>query len=169
MVLSMSRTLYVIRHGIAADRALYAQDGDRPLTSGGQQKTEKVAKRLVALGISVHQIVTSPLVRAHQTAEILKAATLSDRLTVSPYLAPGGNLEDWLNWWMQDDPSDEATVAIVGHEPDLGEWVERLVWGEAKQHLVVKKAGVLGVSLPVGQPAIGQSELFWLTPPRFLL
>jgi phosphohistidine phosphatase len=163
------RTLYVIRHGIAADRALYAKDSDRPLTPTGQQKTEKVAQRLVTLGIVVSQIVTSPLVRARQTADILQAANLSDRLAISPHLAPGGRLEDWLDWWMHNDRADDATVAIVGHEPDLGTWVERLVWGETKQHLVVKKAGVLGVSLPVDQDAIGHSELFWLTPPRFLL
>jgi phosphohistidine phosphatase len=162
----MGKTLYIIRHGIAADRGLYAQDGDRPLTEAGRAKTTAIARRLVSLDLTVDCILTSPLLRAQQTAQILQDAGLSDRLEPWPHLAPGGSLPAALAE-LSDRP--ESTLALVGHEPDLGEWVETLVWGAPKQHLVVKKAGVLGVQLPDAGSAMGESQLFWLTPPRFLL
>jgi phosphohistidine phosphatase len=56
----------------------------------------------------------------------------------------------------------------VGHEPSLGEWAECLVWGEARGRLRLKKAGVIGINVPLDDP-IGNSELFWLVPPRVLV
>jgi phosphohistidine phosphatase len=70
---------------------------------------------------------------------------------------------------MQWRSTGGTQLAIVGHEPDLGEWAEQLVWGKAQQRLVVKKAGVIGIRLPTTGDLVGNSELFWLTPPRFLL
>lgn len=64
--------LYLIRHGIAAERGTYPKDEERPLTEKGRAKTQKVAQRLYALGLRFDFILTSPLVRARQTAEILK-------------------------------------------------------------------------------------------------
>ncbi|MBF2087951.1 MAG: phosphohistidine phosphatase SixA [Synechococcales cyanobacterium K44_A2020_017] len=162
----MPHILYFIRHGIAADRSLYAQDSDRPLSEAGNQKTENIAQRLVSLGVTVDRILTSPLLRARQTAEILKAAGMSDRLEVLPFLSPGGRIQDALVW-LEHCPAQ--SLALVGHEPDLGEWVESLVWGEPRQGLVVKKASIMGIQLPDGGDPIGQSQLFWLAPPRFLL
>jgi phosphohistidine phosphatase len=56
----------------------------------------------------------------------------------------------------------------VGHEPNLSLWAETLLWGKTNGVLTLKKAGVLGLTLPEQTP-IGNSTLFWLTPPRFLL
>jgi broad specificity phosphatase PhoE len=64
-------TLYLIRHGLAVDREPDQPDADRPLTSAGIQKTRQVAARLVASGLSCDWLLTSPLVRAYQTAQIL--------------------------------------------------------------------------------------------------
>jgi phosphohistidine phosphatase len=165
--------LYLIRHGIAAERGTYANDDERPLTEEGIRKTKQVAKRLYELDIRFDLILTSPLVRARQTAEILQTIGLAKRLEESAHLAPGGSLEAWLEWleqWRSNGGSNNGTqLAIVGHEPDLGEWAERLVWGEARQNLVVKKAGVIGIYLPDAGKIIGNSELFWFTPPRLLL
>jgi phosphohistidine phosphatase len=162
--------LYFIRHGIAAERDTYGHDEERPLTEEGRRKTRQVAKRLVELKLQFDLILTSPLVRAHQTAEILQAEGLSDRLEVSDYLAPDGSLEAWLLWfdeWQRSHP--RACLAIVGHQPDLGNWAETLAWGQAKDGLVLKKAGVIGLTLPNSGPAIANSSLFWLSPPKFLL
>lgn len=113
-------------------------------------------------------ILTSPLVRARQTAEILQACGLCDLLEESVYLAPGGDFDSWLKWLQEWQSNQESRLAIVGHEPDLGEWAEKLVWGEVRYRLIVKKAGVIGLFLPEDDP-VGQSQLFWLTPPRLLL
>lgn len=159
--------LYLIRHGIAAERGTYANDDDRPLTEAGIRKTKQVAKRIHDLEVRFDLIQTSPLPRARQTAEILQAAQLSDHLSESPYLAPAGDFAAWLKW-LQHWRTEGTRLAIVGHEPDVGEWAERLIWGEPRQHLIVKKASIMGLLLPEGSP-VGRSQLFWLAPPRFMV
>lgn len=160
--------LYIIRHGLAGEHGTYANDEERPLTEEGQRRTKQVARRLYELGVRFDLIQTSPLVRARQTAEILQSVRLGKHLEESVDLKPGGDLDRWLKWqqsWRQQGRS----LAIVGHEPNLGIWAEQLLWGEARHRLVVKKAGVIGLSLPDDGSPIGRSQLFWLTPPRLLL
>lgn len=133
------------------------------------QKTGKVAKRLRELGLQFDLILTSPFVRAKQTAEILQAEGLSDRLESSPFLAQGGSFQQWLEWFQQWRQPSQPTLALVGHEPDLTEWIETLVWGKPVGRLVLKKAGAVGLSIPNSGSPVGQSDLFWLAPPRLLL
>jgi phosphohistidine phosphatase len=163
-------TLYLIRHGIAAEQGTYARDEERPLTEEGRRKTRQVAQRLFELELRFGLILTSPLVRSRQTAEILQSEGLSSQLEMSDLLAPNSSLEAWLVWFSKWQRSHlQADLAIVGHQPDLGNWAEILVWGHARDGLVVKKAGVLGLTLPNSGPAIANSVLFWLSPPKFLL
>lgn len=164
-----STELYFIRHGIAAERGTYEEDGDRPLTDEGHHKTTDVAERLYQLGLRFDLILTSPLVRARQTAEILKTVGLCDRLEESSDLAPAGSFDHWLTWLTLWRQSGGERLALVGHQPDLADWVETLIWSESRQQLVLKKAGVIGLLLPQNETPIGRSQLFWLTPPRFLL
>lgn len=162
--------LYLIRHGIAADRKHYANDADRPLTDEGVRKTRNVARRLQSLGLKFDLILTSPLVRARQTADLLQGEKLGTTLQEQTFLSPGGNIQDWLQWlegWQPQQP--ESKLALVGHQPDLGNWAEVLVWGEVREVLVVKKAGVIGLTLPGSGSPIGNSLLFWLTAPGLLL
>jgi phosphohistidine phosphatase len=165
----MTIELYLIRHGIAAERGTYDQDGDRPLTSAGRHKTQAVAERLVALGIQVDLILTSPLVRARQTADLLQGALGKVTVAESEFLAPGGDFQSWCRWFADWSQGGGQRLALVGHEPDLGEWAERLVWGAVRYRLMVKKAGVIGIQVSQPQDPVGTSELFWLTPPRLLL
>lgn len=165
----MSIELYLIRHGLAGEHGSYANDGDRPLTEEGHRKTQQVAERLRSLELHVDLILTSPLVRARQTAEILYTAGFSQQLEESPHLAPTGKFNDWLLWFDQWRQSSGARLALVGHEPDLSTWAEQLIWGSAKHHLILKKAGVVGLLLPPSGSPVGASELFWFTPPRFLV
>lgn len=160
--------LYLIRHGLAGQHGDYVNDDERPLTSEGKRKTEQVAKRLRSLDLEFDLILTSPLTRAQQTAELLKAAHLGKALEVEGYLAPSGNFQSWLTW-LEAWRTPEKTLALVGHEPDLSGWAELLLWGEVRDRLILKKAGVIALELPDVGSAIGNSQLFWLTPPRFLL
>ncbi|WP_072621871.1 phosphohistidine phosphatase SixA [Spirulina major] len=158
--------LYLIRHGIAADRARYSQDAERPLTEKGRKKTQQVAQRLVQLGITVDVLLSSPLVRAHQTAEIFQQAGLAPSVDLFPPLAPEGDLNLWVNWYTVQSLN---AIALVGHQPDLGQWAEQLVWGKSSDRLTVKKAGIIGLRLnPTGNP-IGNAELVLLTSPKWLL
>jgi len=161
--------LYMIRHGLAAERGTYANDDERPLTEEGIRKTRRVAKRLFDLNIRFSLILTSPLPRARQTADILQSYRLSAQIEELQALAPGGDIAVWLSWLQNWRQTGHDCLALVGHEPDLGEWAETLIWGSARQNLIVKKAGVIGLLLPEVESPIGQSQLFWFAPPRLIL
>ena len=163
--------LYLIRHGIAADREAYTNDEERPLTDKGRQKTTKVAKQLYQCGLRFDLILTSPLVRARETAAILKNIGLSNRVEKFPSLAPDGDIYVWLNWLelRRQNNTVENSVALVGHQPDLGNWAETFVWGKFQEKLVLKKAGVIGLHIPKDKTPVNQSELFLLTSPKWLL
>ncbi|MFW9263987.1 phosphohistidine phosphatase SixA [Nostoc sp. KVJ20] len=162
--------LYLIRHGIAEDKELGIKDEERSLTKEGRQKTEKVAQKLVKLGLSFDLILTSPLVRARQTADILIAEKLSAQLEESSHLAHDGQVSSWLKDWLEPrNYSQNTQLALVGHEPGLSNWAEILLWGEVKESLVLKKAGMIGIKLPETGSPLGRSQMFWLTQPKYLL
>src|SRR5688500_3940233 len=86
--------LYILRHGIAADKAdpRYPNDADRPLTAEGQKKTLSVARRMKSLGLGFDLVLSSPLARARQTAEITASVLgCKNRLKFSRNLAPEGS------------------------------------------------------------------------------
>lgn len=160
--------LYLIRHGLAGEHGSYPNDDERPLTDEGKKKTKQVAKRLVSLGLQFDWMLTSPLVRARQTADILLEAGLSNHLEESPCLADG-NLEEWLTWLKSWQPGNDRTLALVGHEPSLSQWAETLAFSQSRGAFELKKAGIIGLFLPDQENPVGRSTLFWLTPPRFLI
>ena len=159
--------LYLIRHGIAADRHDAIADRDRPLTTTGIERTQAVAQRLAALGWSVSSLHSSPLVRARQTADILVAAGRCDRVKIDPHLAPDGQLGPWLDTLPRRNAI--GPMALVGHEPNLSEWAAQLLGNATKATIVLKKAGIIGLALPEEGSPISRSQLFWLTPPRLFL
>ncbi|MEM8778633.1 MAG: phosphohistidine phosphatase SixA [Cyanobacteria bacterium P01_G01_bin.49] len=162
--------LYLIRHGIAIERADGIEDETRPLTKIGQQKTRQVAHRLKAMTIKFDIIVTSPFIRARQTAEILHEVNLSDEIAELSCLSPSGKISDFVDWWSNSRYNKERNcIALVGHQPNLGHWTEILVWGNHQGKLVVKKAGIIGITLLDRVLPVGRSELFLLTSPKWLL
>jgi phosphohistidine phosphatase len=160
------RELYLIRHGIAVDRSLGLVDGERPLTATGQRRTLRVGQRLVELGIRCDRLLSSPLVRARQTASLLVEAHVAPEIEICPALQPGGDLRQGLQ---QMARTDWSRLALVGHEPDLGLWAETLIWSATQEKLIVKKSGVIGLLYPPSGDPIGQCQLFWLAPPRLLI
>lgn len=161
--------VYLIRHGIAAERGTYTEDDQRPLVDKGIRKTEKVAQRLVELGLQFDGLLTSPLVRATQTAEILCRVGVATDYQVFQPLAPGGSLSAWLAWLTTWLSPERQSVALVGHEPDLSQWAQLLVQGAADDRWVLKKAGIIGINILAHTSPVGSSQLVWLAPPRFIL
>jgi phosphohistidine phosphatase len=175
--------LYLIRHGIAddlesvtlTDNDLFTQntieiDRLRSLTKVGRKKISQVADRLAKLDVTFDLIVTSPLVRAHQTAEILIDKQLSDRLEVCDDLKPIGNLPAWLMWWQArtfDRPI--STLAVVGHEPNLSHWAELFIFGKVVDRFSLKKGGMIGLKFDDDRLAIGTAQLMCLLPPKYLV
>jgi phosphohistidine phosphatase len=162
----------LIRHGIAEELGNYEDDAQRPLTDEGRKKTRQVAKRLYDLGLRFDLLQTSPLVRAQQTADIF-TDLFATPVQQSSELAPEGNFDAWLSWvaeWLSEHPQPaKASLGIIGHEPDLTSWAEMLIWGEVKGGLVLKKAGLIGLSLPETQPWTNNGVLFLLIPPKLLI
>jgi phosphohistidine phosphatase len=173
--------LYLIRHGIAVDVDSIAATGNdsaqteidrdalRSLTKVGRKKITQVADRLNELDVTFDLIVTSPLVRAHQTAEILMARQLSSQLEIAKELQPQGNLPAWLSWW-QERATDKpiSTLALVGHEPNLSHWAELLMFGKVVNRLVLKKGGIIGLKFD-DDLEIGAGQLACSIPPKYLL
>lgn len=130
------RQLLLLRHGIAEERRSDRPDGERVLTPRGVERTRAVLARLVELDFACDQLLTSPLRRALQTAELAVAAGLAPGLGVAEALAPGGDPLPLL-----ERSAGMGHLALVGHEPDLGDLAARLI-GAPAGALVLKKAGV---------------------------
>jgi phosphohistidine phosphatase len=163
--------LYLIRHGIAADlKAIEpnssANDESRSLTKTGRKKISQVADFLAKSEVNFDLIISSPLLRARQTADILIDKQLSTRLEISLHLAPAGDLQSWLAaWGSQFTPN--STVALVGHEPNLSEWSELLIFGQIYHRSILKKGGIIGLKFPEDRIAIGTAKLHCSIPPKY--
>ena len=160
--------LYLIRHGKAVSAGLATSDAERPLSPEGREATERVAKRLRGLGVEWGLILTSPLVRARQTAEILRGVGLAPSVEEAGELGPGGELAAWLPFLASWRKEGRGDLAAVGHLPNLALWAESLAWGEEKERIVLKPGGILGLELPESGSIPGNCSLFWVTSPKLL-
>ena len=175
-------SLLLLRHGIAEERVAGREDGERALTPAGRRRTQAVLERAVALGLGVERLIASPLRRARQTAEIAVAAGLAPSLELATALAPGGDPGPLLRTWLQgfadpQSPPPQRSLALVGHEPDLGD-LAALLLGAPAGALPLRKAGLallqwsaVGPS-PQDDPSgsgAGQWQLQLLLAPRILL
>ena len=145
-----------MRHGPAEDSSLTGRDGDRALTPDGRERTRAVARTLLSQGEVPLTIVSSPLVRSLQTAEIVAAVTdlakrvgeakdaggASGAVEIRREMAPGG---DALALVHELARSGRKRVMVVGHEPDLSMLVSRLVGRHPDQGML--KSMVVGVKL----------------------
>ena len=111
--------LYLIRHGIAAEPEEYDTDSERPLTKEGERKTRKIAQRLYELEIQSDLILTSPLLRAQQTAQILQTVGLSSKIEESGALAPSGDIGNWLEWYKQWQEIGSRSLPVWRHRTRL--------------------------------------------------
>ncbi len=158
-----------MRHGKAEEAGLVRSDAERALTEEGREEVRRVARRLREARVRCPLVLSSPLVRARETAEIVASEWGDTIVQEAVELAPGGDLAAWLPWLTAWRTRGEGDVMLVGHAPGMGDWAEALVWGRSEGRLAVKKAGVVGVLLPDRGNAVGSSELFWLTSPKLLL
>jgi phosphohistidine phosphatase len=157
--------LYLIRHGVAADRGKeYPDDSKRPLTPDGISRMRRVAHGLNALEVTFDQIVTSPLVRTRQTAEVL-AEELKGKppIATADALAPAGSSAAVMQELAKH--VRHARVALVGHEPNLGELAAQLIG--ARTPLEFKKGGVCRLDFDMLPPK-GGGMLRWFLTPKIL-
>ena len=157
--------LYLIRHGVAAERgADYPDDSKRPLTSDGISRMRKEAKALAELGVDFDLIVSSPLVRTKQTADILAQAVPSQpSVTTSDSLAPAGTPTAVFQELAKH--MRKARIALVGHEPNIGELAARLIG--SRTPIEFKKGAICRIDFEVFPPK-GHGHLRWFVTPRML-
>ena len=158
--------LYIVRHGIAVEHGTTGiADDDRPLTSKGEKRIRQVAIGLRNLDLEIDQIVSSPLPRAHSTAEILARILGVERsLETSDLLRPGGEIASIESMVAE---RSEHNLMIVGHNPSLSRLLSLLVLGDANAPICdLKKGAIAALSAPA--PGGGHYQLWWLGTPRLL-
>ena len=159
--------LFIVRHGIAIDREdpKCPPDPERYLTEEGVKKTRGVARGIVVLGITADLFLSSPYVRAVQTAEIFAEAFEypKQRIRRSDLLLPGAEPSLFFRELARDKKS--SSVFCFGHAPHLDDLIATSLG--SKHHLTsLKKAGAALVELRRLSPPSGQ--LVWLATPKLL-
>lgn len=155
----------VIRHGIALDADAATQlglsDEERPLTPKGERRLRAAAigLRAVLSDMPVDDILTSPLLRARQTAEILADYLDNPPVDEASALAPPVDMAKLDTFLHQH--FGERRVMLVGHEPDLATWVSWSLTRHRDRLMAFKKAGAALLEFP-GAPEGGTGTLRWL-------
>ena len=162
--------LYIIRHAIAVDEATsdYPSDSERPLTDKGRKKMRQIAKALRHLGVEFDLILSSPYVRACETAEILADVfKMKEKVVFSDNLIPLGNPEPLIGEINEKYAVD--SLAIVGHEPHLSSLIGTLTAEGSKIEITLKKGGVCYLSADDLHHQDHRATLEWLLTPGILM
>jgi phosphohistidine phosphatase len=155
--------IYFLRHGDAGSRESWkGSDASRPLSDEGAARMEREASTLALLRLPLDLIISSPLVRAQQTAEIVaRRLNLIDALAEDERLAPGFGAAE-LGSIMREHRALTALM-LVGHEPDFSTVIAACIGGG---HVECKKGGLARVDFQ--DPSSLSGLLVWLLPPRVL-
>lgn len=158
-------SLYLVRHAIAAERGdEYPDDGKRPLTDRGIKRFRKIAKGLADIGVEVDLILSSPLVRARQTADILSAALSGHpQIVETDALRPEAAFSELMA--VLGKHAGSTGIALTGHQPSIGVFAARLAG--AKGEFDIKKGGVCRIDMD-RLPTSGTGTLRWLATPKLL-
>jgi len=138
--------LYFLRHAIAVEQETegYA-DQERPLTSEGKKKMVEAVRGMKELKIKIDVLLSSPLTRALQTAELVREnLPFEGEIEVEKTLAPGGSYEDFLK---KLRTREDSSVMLVGHEPALSSWVQNLLGCDPTGSVLMKKGSLCHLSL----------------------
>lgn len=177
--------LLVVRHAIAMERdefqyearkrakekdvdpEIFANDELRPLTAEGVRKMRKNVQGLIRLVDEPDLLVTSPLVRAIQTAEILQATWTHLEATSIDELKPESAPAEFAKWLSAQKLAPDALVVIVGHEPHLSSLVSWFLTGSSRPIVEIKKGGACLIDFKSGIDK-GRGRLAWLATPKML-
>ena len=157
--------LFVLRHGEAGNRAkMISADSKRTLTVAGRKEIEDVTEGISHLKIKPDRIISSPMTRARETADILADSQKMSRVEEWPELNPEGSrqqLYDRLSTLRTD-----SSIVIVGHEPYLTSMICEII-GAPSGQMALKKGGLARVHVNAFVPKV-RGELRWLLSPRLL-
>jgi phosphohistidine phosphatase len=159
--------LLIVRHAIACERDAkrWPDDVERPLSPRGLMRARQAAAGVKRLVPRPQRVLSSPLLRARQTASILTQSAGWPRAAACPQLLPDAPAETLLSVLAQ---THEARIALVGHEPELGRLLARCLPGETESAAFeLRKMGIALISFP-GRARPRRGELRWLLPPKVL-
>lgn len=154
--------LFFLRHGIAESGG-GKLDAERELTEEGRSKLLVIGRALQRLGVNPDVVLTSPLARALQTAEIV-APMLGSSVEQAEDLSPGCMLDDLQR--LLERYSHE-TIMVVGHEPDFSSMAARLINAD-ERGILLKKAGLIRIETD-GRPREGRGRLTALLTPKMMM
>lgn len=157
--------LYILRHGIAADRGPeYPDDDLRPLTGRGIKRMRREAEGMNAIGIAPDLIISSPLVRAIQTAEIVREGlSRSSEMIISNALVPEAHPSQIVQE-LAKSYSTSSSVMVVGHEPHVSSLVSYTLTGKVSWLISLKKGALCNMEIS----ASGRGQLLWALAPKQL-
>lgn len=158
--------IYLMRHASAVERlgGAIVNDSQRPLTEEGRQEARSVANALKKLNARPNFIVSSPLVRTRQTADIIQEVLgIEGELKIADGLAPGGTASEVFKNLKKLPPFEE--ILLVGHEPDIGRISADLMLAGPEVMLPFKKAAVIRVDVQ-DLPPSWPGTLKWFLNPK---
>jgi phosphohistidine phosphatase len=161
--------LLILRHAAAfpRDATRWPDDAERPLTAEGVKKARRAAAGLKRITARPTRVLTSPLVRARDTATIFAQAARWPNALECAALSPGASPEEVLEALRREGGKLEC-VAVIGHQPHLGRLLALCIRGDARaEGFELKKSAVACVRFE-GSPRAGQGALAWLLAPRML-
>jgi phosphohistidine phosphatase len=157
--------LYLIRHGVAEERGdAWPDDEKRPLTEEGMTRLRKAARGLSRVGIVFDIVLSSPLVRARQTAEIVAGGPAPrPALVYIESLTPGASYAALVA--DLEKHTRKTRIALVGHEPGIGELAARLIG--SRHPIEFKKGAICRIDVDDVPPS-GPGDLRWFLTPKIL-
>jgi phosphohistidine phosphatase len=157
--------LFLIRHGVAEERGdAWPDDAKRPLSEDGIERFQRSARGLARLDVWIDVVLTSPLVRARQTADIVASAfdPRPSIITIES-LAPGGSYASLVA--DLEKHGRKTRIALVGHEPGIGELGARLIG--SRHSFEFKKGAVCRIDVDE-IPPVGPGDLRWFLTPKVM-
>ena len=162
--------IFLMRHGVAVDRddPDYPDDASRPLTRHGVKRTARIARGLRRMDVSIDRLVTSPLYRCRQTADVVakEFGFPTSSIIETLHLAPGGSPLAFVQELFVD-PAPTAVMA-VGHQPDLSELISLLIAGDPHAIDIPLKKGAVALVECDNPPSVERGTLHFLLQPSML-
>jgi phosphohistidine phosphatase len=157
--------LFILRHGEAGKTIPSGStDSKRPLTVTGEKEMVIISKALRKMGVRLDVILTSPLKRARQTADIVaKEFKAQNKLRQMRELSPEGDKKAL--YQNLSSFKEGTTILLVGHSPYLSEMVSEIVSDDSSVRLDLKKGGIMRIRVTAAAPKL-KGELRWLISPR---
>ena len=164
-------TLIIIRHALAEDREDFAKknkdDSLRPLTIKGKKRMEDVLDEMSSFLESLELIVTSPYVRAKQSAQIVQVKTKA-KIVEAAELVPHSPPQAFVKW-IKSQAIDKKVIAAVGHEPQLSLLISYLLAGKNESFIELKKSGMVCLEIAsAAEIETTKVRLNWLVSPKVL-